>query len=77
LPLAFTILGIGAAIMLIGDGLLFFAADDISEISTDELLLETPPFAGETFARELSMRFIDGGFVLGGDYKIDIRWTVV
>jgi len=77
LPLALTIIGIGGAIMIIGDGLLFFAADEISEISTDELLLETPPFAGETFSRELSMRFLNEGFTLEGDYKVAVRWTVV
>ncbi|MBL0270613.1 MAG: hypothetical protein IPP99_18585 [Chitinophagaceae bacterium] len=43
LPLSLTILGIGTLIMFIGDGLLFYAADDFSEISTDELLLETLP----------------------------------
>jgi len=77
LPLSLTILGIGTLIMFIGDGLLFYAADDFSEISTDELLLETPPFASETFARELSMRFVDDGFTLGGEYKVAMRWTVV
>lgn len=77
LPLSFTIIGIGALIMFIGDGLLFYAADEISEISSDNLLLDTLPFAGETFANELSFRFINGGFQLNGDYKVAVRWTVV
>lgn len=77
LPLSFTILGVGTLIMLVGDGLLFFASDEISEIAADELLLETPPFAGETFAREITIGFIDGGFILGGNYKLAVRWTVV
>ncbi len=77
LPLSFTILGVGALIMFVGDGLLFFASDEISEIAADELLLETPPFAGETFAREITIGFIDGGFILGGSYKLAVRWTVV
>ena len=75
LPLSFTILGVGALIMFVGDGLLFFASDEISEIAADELLLETPPFAGETFAREITIGFIDGGFILGGSYKLAVRWA--
>lgn len=75
LPLALTIVGIGAVILLTGD-FLPLAGDDISEVGADELLLEAPPFAGETFARNLDLQFIDSGFVRSGKYNIAVRWTV-
>ena len=31
-------------------------------MATDDLLLDTPPFAGETFPRNLDFIFLDSGF---------------
>lgn len=75
LPLAFTILGIGAVIMFTGD-FLPFASDDFSDVVSDELLLETAPFAGETFARNINIGFLQGGFRKKGSYTVAVRWSV-
>ncbi len=76
LPLAFTILGIGTAILFAGDVLLFAGGDEISQVVPDELLFDTPPLAGETFSRTVQVGFIGDGFIKKGEYAIDLRWTV-
>ncbi len=76
LPISLTILGIGTAILFTGDALLFGGADEVSQAIPDELLFETPPFAGETFARTVEIGFFDGAFIKSGKYSIDLRWTV-
>lgn len=76
LPLSLSVLGIGAVILFTGDVLLFFAGDDTSETGTDDLLLETPPLAGENFARNITLQFVDDGFIKSGNYSVAVRWTV-
>lgn len=77
LPLSLAVVGVGAVIMLTGDVLLFFAGDDTSDVSADDLLLETPPLVGENFARNLSLQFSNDGFIASGNYTVAVRWTVV
>lgn len=68
----------GSVILMIGIGefLQFVAGDDFSETVIDELLLETPPFAGEVFPRTLEIGFVSGGFRLKGKYSVSTRWEV-
>jgi hypothetical protein len=76
LPIAFTIIGIGTALIVAGHILLFAGGDEISLVIPDELLFETPPFAGETFVRTVEIGFLDDGFIKKGKYAVNLRWTV-
>lgn len=77
LPLSLAIVGLAMAITITGDVLLFFAGDDTSDVSADELLLETAPQAGENFARNLTLQFSKDGFRGPGNYSVAVRWSVV
>jgi hypothetical protein len=75
LPLTLTVIGIGTIIIALGDVMLF-GGDINSQIIPDELLLESPPFAGETFVRTVELGFLDDGFIQKGKYSVALRWTV-
>lgn len=76
LPITIALIGLGAVVTLSGDILLFSGGDEISQVLPDELVLETPPLAGETFARTVEMGFEGDGFIKKGKYSVNLRWTV-
>jgi hypothetical protein len=76
LPLALAIVGVAAVMTFVGD-IMLFGGDDLSQVISDELVLETPPLVGETFARTLEIGFIEDGFIKPGKYSVAVRWTVV
>lgn len=78
LAIGFTVIGVGAALLITGDTLLFFAGDDFSNVATDDLLLETAPLAGDSFSRTVDIEFLKfDAFTTRGKYTAAIRWDVV
>jgi hypothetical protein len=75
LPLSLAIVGVGAIITIIGD-IMLFGGDAVSQVISDELVLEAPPLVGETFARTLEIGFLEDGFIKPGKYAVAVRWTV-
>lgn len=72
---------VGGIFFIVGGQILPFFFDDISSVGSDDLLLEVPPNAGETFTRTVSMSLLNVDAIIGdltkGSYTANIRWSVV
>lgn len=74
--LAYIAIAIGLTFLIIGLQLLPLLADDLSDISTDVLTLDTAPAPGDVFDRTLNFAITNWtGDLTPGNYTAAVRWT--
>ena len=74
--MAYLAIALGLTFFIIGFQLLPLLADDLSDVSTDILLLDAPPAVGDIFDRTLEFSISNlGGDATIGKYTAAVRWT--